>query len=220
MQEKNSMPIRVLALVVGLIINALGNGLTVATNMGAAPWTAAEVNLAALFHLSVGMTMFIVGVLVAVVNQLLIRQWDKWRFIGEVVFIGCFSYFIDVFLALFNWLGIPHLGTIWRTLLCFLGICIFCSAISIYQRANIVMHPNDDTTNILRFIYFKGHVGWAQLVNFLVPVVVILIVFALTHHIVSVNVGTLMCILCNGPLIGYFDRHVWLGLHHNFRTGN
>lgn len=218
MQAKNSTLVRITALAVGLITNALGNGLTIASDMGSAPWTAAEVNLAQLFHLSVGMTMFIAGVLVAIANQLLIRQWDKWRFIGETIYIACFSYFIDVFLAFYNWIGIPHLNVIWRTILCFAGICIFCAAISIYQRANIVMHPNDDTTNILRFLYLKGHVGWAQLVNFLIPMAVILLVFLITHHISSVNIGTLLCILCNGPLIGIADRHVWLGLHHNFRA--
>lgn len=74
--DNNTMPTRIFALLFGLVVNALGNGLTVSTNMGAAPWTAAEVNLASLFHVSVGLMMFIVGVLVAVANQLLIRQWD------------------------------------------------------------------------------------------------------------------------------------------------
>ncbi|WP_251545418.1 hypothetical protein [Limosilactobacillus caecicola] len=49
--------------------------------------------------------MFIVGTLTTVANQLLIRQWDKWRFLGEVAFIACFSYFV----ALFTKLGVPNL---------------------------------------------------------------------------------------------------------------
>lgn len=218
MNANNTMGTRVFALLSGLVVNAFGNGLTVATNMGAAPWTASEVNLAALMGTSVGMVMFIVGVLVAVTNQLLIRQWDKWRFWGEVAFIAGFSYFIDVFIAFFDWLKIPQWPMIIRILLCFLGIVIFCAAISLYQRANLIMHPNDDTTNILRFIYFKGRVTTAQLVNFLVPIVIILITWLISHQIYSVNIGTLLCIFCNGPLIGFFDHHLWLGLHHNFRV--
>lgn len=218
MNKNNPLSTRAAALAIGLVLNAFGNGLTVSTNMGAAPWTASEVNLAALFHLSVGVAMFIVGVLVAVANQVLIRQWDKWRFIGETLFIACFSYFIDVFLAFFKWLGIPQLPLIVRLLLCMLGIAIFCAAISLYQRANIVMHPNDDTTNILRFLYFNGRVGRAQLVNFLVPVVIMLVTGLVTRHIYSVNLGTLLCIFCNGPLIGFFDSHLWHGLYHNFRV--
>ena len=48
------MSIRILALVTGLVMNALGNGLTVATNVGTSPWTASEVNIAQLVGTSVG----------------------------------------------------------------------------------------------------------------------------------------------------------------------
>lgn len=212
------MPTRVFALLFGLVVNAFGNGLTVSTNMGAAPWTAAEVNLAYLFHTSVGLTMFIVGVLVAVANQLLIRQWDKWRFFGEVAFIAGFSYFIDIFITFFRWLGVPQLPVLIRVVLCFFGVAIFCAAISFYQRANLIMHPNDDTTNILRFIYFKGRVVVAQLVNFMVPIIAIVVTVAISRRMYSVNIGTIFCILCNGPLIGIADRHLCHRLHHNFRV--
>ncbi|HJE27069.1 hypothetical protein [Limosilactobacillus pontis] len=163
-------------------MNALGNGLTVGTS----PWTASEVNIAQLVGTSVGLPMFCVSVLVAIVNQLLIRQWDPLRFFGEIGFIACFSYFVNVFVAFFTWLGVPHLPFLLRAVLCFLGVATFCCAISIYQRANLVMHPNDDTTNILRFLYCHNRVVVAQ--------------------------------LANGPLIGFFDRHVWHGLTHNFRV--
>lgn len=58
--------------------------------MGAVPWTAAEVNLANLMGISVGLAIFIVGVLVAITNQLLIRQWDKWRLLLVLVTLSMF----------------------------------------------------------------------------------------------------------------------------------
>lgn len=216
--HNNSMSLRVLALVTGLVLNALGNGLTVSTNVGTSPWTASEVNLANLFGTSVGIPMFIVGTLTAVANQLLIRQWDRWRFIGEVAFIACFSYFVDVFVAFFGWLGVPQLPFLFRTVLCFIGVATFCCAISIYQRANIVMHPNDDTTNILRFLYFHNRVVVAQLVNFIPPILIMAVTFMLDGHLYAINVGTLFALLANGPLIGFFDRHFWHSLTHNFRV--
>ncbi|WP_367329325.1 hypothetical protein [Limosilactobacillus sp.] len=191
-------------------MNALGNGLTVATNVGTSPWTASEVNIAQLVGTSVGLPMFCVGVLVAIVNQLLIRQWDPLRFFGEIGFIACFSYFVNVFVAFFTWLGVPHLPFLLRAVLCFLGVATFCCAISIYQRANLVMHPNDDTTNILRFLYCHNRVVVAQLVNFIPPIVIMVVTFLISGH--------LFALLANGPLIGFFDRHVWHGLTHNFRV--
>ncbi|WP_307811834.1 hypothetical protein [Lactobacillus helveticus] len=55
MTHKNDpLSLRISALIVGLVVNAVGNGLTVSTNMGTSPWTASEVNLAHLFNVSVG----------------------------------------------------------------------------------------------------------------------------------------------------------------------
>lgn len=212
------MPIRLLALGTGLILNAFGNGLTVSTSVGTSPWTASEVNIAALFGTSVGIPMFCVGFLTAVANQLLIRQWDKLRFFGEVGFIACFSYFVDIFVAFFNWLGVPRLPFLLRTPLCFLGVAMFCCAISIYQRANLIMHPNDDTTNILRFLYCHNKVITAQLINFIPPIIFMLITFLISGHLYAINVGTLFALLANGPLIVFFDRHIWHSLTHNFRV--
>lgn len=216
--HNNPMSIRVLALIIGLVLNALGNGLTVSTAMGTSPWTASEVNIAAIVGTSVGLPMFTVGVLVAIANQILIHQWDKLRFFGEVGFIACFSYFVDVFLAFFNWIGVPKLPIIIRVVLCFIGVLTFCCAISIYQRANLIMHPNDDTTNILRFLYLHDNVIVAQLVNFLPPIIIMLITFLIDGHLYAINIGTLFALFTNGPAIGFFDRHIWHGLHHNFRV--
>lgn len=95
MADKNDpMKRRIAGLIAGLVINAVGNGLTVSTNMGTSPWTASEVNLAYLFHLPVGVPIFTIGVLAAIVNQILIKQFDKVRFFGELLFVGFFSYFV------------------------------------------------------------------------------------------------------------------------------
>lgn len=212
------MSIRILALITGLIMNAFGNGLTVATGVGTSPWTASEVNIANLIGTSVGVPMFCVGALVAVINQLLIRQWDRLRFFGELGFIACFSSFVDIFVAFFTRLGVPQLPFLLRTVLCFIGVATFCCAISIYQRANLIMHPNDDTTNILRFLYCHNRVVVAQLVNFVPPIIIMVVTFLISGRLYAINVGTLFALLANGPLIGFFDRHVWHGLTHNFRV--
>jgi uncharacterized membrane protein YczE len=217
MSDNNSLPQRYLALFLGLVINALGNGLTVATNMGTSPWTASEVNLGHMLGTTVGWPMFIVGAITAIINQFLIGKWDALRFFGEILFISCFSYFVNTFVALFTHLGVTQLPLIPKVIVCLLGVAIFCCAISLYQRANLIMHPNDDTTNIIRFRFFKGKVVQAQIVNFLVPMIIIVVTVVMTHKIYSVNIGTIFCIFFNGPLIGISDKYIWPKLHHNFR---
>lgn len=209
---------RWLALLLGLVVNAFGNGLSVASNMGTSPWTASEVNLSHWLGTSVGLAIFVVSCLAAFVNQLLLRHWDFPRLLGEIGFVLFFSYFVDIFSTTFTRLGIMRLSAIVRLLLAITGIVIFCAAISMYQRANLVMHPNDDTTNILRFLYCHDNVIVAQLLTFTPPVIIILVCWINTHQLYSVNWGTLFTLLFNGTLIGLADHLVWPGLHHNFRA--
>lgn len=209
---------RWIALFLGLVVNAFGNGLSVASNMGTSPWTASEVNLSHWLGTSVGLAIFVVSCLAAIANQLLLRHWDFPRLLGEVGFVLFFSYFIDIFSTTFTRMGIMRLSAVVRLLLAITGIVIFCAAISMYQRANLVMHPNDDTTNILRFLYCHDNVIVAQLLTFTPPVIIILVCWINTHQLYAVNWGTLFTLLFNGTLIGLANRLVWPGLHHNFRA--
>lgn len=189
--------------------------------MGSAVWTASAVNFSHWFNLNVGIILFFIGFLNTVTNQFLIRRWDWARFVGEICYVCFFSYFVNTFANVFEAIGIGQLPLIVRAVLSCLGITLFCIAISLYQRANILMHPNDDTTNILRFMYLKQSAVAAQLVDFIPPIIAIIITALFTHNLYAVNVGTIFSILFNGWLIQTADRKVWPTLKHNFRvSGN
>ncbi|WP_211089567.1 YczE/YyaS/YitT family protein [Levilactobacillus tujiorum] len=215
---KNSLKERWLALILGLVINAFGSGLTVAANMGASPWMASEVNLSEWLRVEIGWPVFIVSCLAAVANQILLRRWDGRRFFGEIGFMFFVSFLVNFFTAMFYRLGILRLSMITRGFLAVAGVIIFCIAISLYQRANLVMHPNDDTTNILRFMYCHGNVLHAQLLNFIPPVTIIVVSWLVTHRLFAINLGTLFALLFTGTIINLTDRFIWPSLQHNFRT--
>ena len=80
------------------------------------------------------------------------------------------------------------------------------------------MHPNDDTTNILRFMYLKKSAVAAQLIDFIPPIIAMVISFAVTKNLYAVNVGTIFSILFNGLIIQTADRYVWPKLKHNFKV--
>lgn len=214
---QDSMKKRVCALILGLVINALGSGLTVSTNVGTNPWTASELNLCLIIGWDIGWTMFAVGVIVIIINQLLIHRFDWVRLVGELIFISCFSYFIDIFVDIFNKMGVAALPFYMRTILCLIGVIVFSCATSFYQRANIFMYPNDDTTSILRFLYLRNNVVRAQFVNFMVPMVISFICYFFTKKLVGINIGTVFCLLFTGPLIAFSDKFLWRSLHHTIR---
>lgn len=214
----NSMPVRLVALVCSLVLNACGNALCVSSNVGSGFWTAAAVNLHAAFGFDVGVMLFCIGLTNALTNQVLIRRIDVPRFVGEIGFVLCFSYFVDLFTTIFTAIGMPSWPWLVRMFISLLRVTTFCIAISLYQRANILMHPNDDTTNILRFMYLKGNATAAQLIDFVPPILIMVVTFFFTHQVQAVNVGTIYSFFMNGILIATADRLIFPKLVHNFKV--
>lgn len=205
-------------MVSGLVLNAFGNGLCISANMGSGLWTASAVNMTKWFGWNTGLLLFIIGVINAITNQFLIRRFDGRRLIGEILYVMFFSYFVNVFTVMLNAIGVPNLSVFVRAILSCLGVAFFCVAISLYQRANIVMHPNDDTTNILRFMYLKGNSTAAQIIDFIPPIIIIIIAGLAIHNVYSVNIGTIFSFIFNGILIAASDKWIWPSLKHNFAT--
>ena len=188
--------------------------------MGSGLWTASAVNMNQWFGWNTGLLLFIIGVINAITNQFLIRRFDGKRLVGEILYVMFFSYFVNIFTDVLNAFGVPHLSIVLRTILSCLGVVFFCVAISLYQRANIVMHPNDDTTNILRFLYLKGNSTAAQIIDFVPPIIIIIVAGVAIKNVYSVNIGTLFSFIFNGILIALADKWVWPELKHNFKTQN
>lgn len=111
-------------------------------------------------------------------------------------------------------LGISNLPLTAVIALDILGIVMIAIAISIYQRLNLILHPIDEMTNILRFQYFNSNANLAQWVNFSVPAIVILILGLIYHQVVAVNIGTAFALLFQGTLINSADRFIFPKLKH------
>lgn len=197
-----------------IVINALGNALTVSINLGSALWTASSVNMTYLTGIPVGTTLFGFGVLVMMINALILRRLEWQRLIGNLIFLVPFSYLIGWISPLFVDEAINTLPLLVRVLLDCTGICLISMAISIYQRVNLMLHPCDDLMQIIRFKYFKGSAAIAQLVTFAPPVLIILFCWIQMGQIYAINVGTIFALLFQGPLVGIFDKIVFPTLKH------
>ena len=134
-----------------ILLNAAANALTVATNLGSAIWTASAVNLSSLSHISLGTILAIYGVVVIILNTILLKEIVWRRIIGNLLFVLPFSYLVQFFTGIFRQMGVPALSVGWRIGLDLGGVVLIAIAISIYQRVNLILHPNDDLSYILRF---------------------------------------------------------------------
>ncbi|WP_367296885.1 hypothetical protein [Loigolactobacillus coryniformis] len=196
------------------MINATGHSLTIATNLGSAVWTASAVNLYHLWPLSLRLTLFLCGVFVAIANMGLVRELSWSRFLSNLLFITPFSYLIQLFTQIVIHLGINQLQLPLRIIIDILGILCVALATSIYQRANIVLHPNDDFMQILRYRFLNGNATIAQMVHYIPPVLIMVGTFFISRRLFAVNIGTLICLFFQGTFIGFFDRHAFTRLKH------
>lgn len=197
-----------------LLINATGHALTVVMNLGSAVWTASAVNLYHLWPLDLRTTLFSCGVVVVIMNTVLIRQVNWSRIIGNLLFTLPFSFLIQWFTALIQRTRIEMLSLGWRILIDILGILCVALATSIYQRANLILHPNDDFMQIVRFRYVHGSATIAQMVHYIPPVIIMVGTYLVSGRLWAVNIGTLICLFFQGTFIGFFDRYAFRNLKH------
>lgn len=200
--------------IISLVINAFGNGLSVATAMGSAPWTAAGANLSNATQWPISVFLAIIAVSIALINMILLRKIDWPRFFGNIIFGLSFSWLVGVFSKLFIAYGIQNISWTLRLPIDIFAVFLIGVAISIYQRANWIMHPLDDLTNILRFNYFFGNASKAQMSNFVIAITLSLIAFLFSHQLVALGVGTVFSFLLQGHNIAWTDRHLFKRLVH------
>lgn len=202
-------------LVISIFMNAAGNGITIATHLGSAVWTGSSVNLADWLHIPLGTTLFLYGIVVTLANQLLLGHFDRRRFVSNLLYTLPFSYLVSFFTFVWTWLGVAEMNLFWRLVLDTLGILTVSAAVSIYQRANILMHPNDDLSYILRFKYLHGSAILGQWVSYLPPLAITLVAFLMTGKLEAIGYGTILALVAQGALMKWSDTHVFPKLKHH-----
>ncbi|WP_439426180.1 fructose permease [Oenococcus alcoholitolerans] len=217
--------------VLSLVINSAGNVLTLVTSskihpsyLGSAYWTAATANFGAALHWNLFWAFIIVGILTIILNSVLVGSFSWKRAIGNMLFMIPFSALIQVFADFFLgrysniFSGLPEatnpLMVFLYILLNFFGVVLIGTAISIYQRVNLVLHPADDLMQILRFKYFKGRAATAMWISYVPPTVLAVIALIITHNFTNFGLGTIFAFLFQGGVTGIADKWVFPKLKH------
>ena len=202
-------------LVFSILLNSAGNALTIATNLGSAVWTGSSVNLANWIHVSLGTTLFIYGIAVTVLNQLMLGHFDRRRFISNLLYIIPFSYLVEFIGYFWAWVGIAQLPLAIRLVVNLIGLLAVAAAVSIYQRCNLIQHPNDDLSYILRFRFLHGSAIIAQWTSYLPPLTITVVAFLVTGQLRAIGIGTVFALVAQGAIMGWSDKHVFPNLKHH-----
>ncbi|APU72002.1 hypothetical protein BI355_1697 [Companilactobacillus crustorum] len=214
--EKGSFKIRLGYLSLAIVLDAFANALMINSNMGSAVWTASAVNISSVLHSTYGTTLFVYAVIVTIANQILLKKFDRNIFVSNLLFSLPFSYLVGFFSDILNPLQLNNLPVVWRLLVDILGLIGVSVGTSIYQRCNLIQHPNDELAYLLRFKYLHGSAGWGQLISYTPPVIIMAICFSVTGQILSVGIGTILAMFCQGVIIGISDKVVLPSLKHHY----
>jgi uncharacterized membrane protein YczE len=203
-------------LIFAIVLDAFSNAVMIDSNMGSAVWMSSAVNISSFLHSPYGTTLFVYAVIVTIANQILLRKFDSHIFISNLLFSFPFSYLVGIFSNVLNPLNMSQLPFIIRLLINILGLIGVSIGTSIYQRCNLIQHPNDELAYLLRFKYLHGSAGWGQLLSYTPPVVIMIICFVLTGNILSVGIGTILAMFFQGVIIGISDKIVVPSLKHHY----
>jgi uncharacterized protein len=123
----------------GLLLLTAGISLIVKGNLGAAPWDALAIGESQLFHLSIGMCIFINGCLLIIVNSILLSE--------RIEFFAAFSIFLIGMLVNFwisyGFINISPSGLLEQFSFTMIGIIMLGVGISIYLQAHLPSSPMD-----------------------------------------------------------------------------
>ncbi|MCF6136382.1 YczE/YyaS/YitT family protein [Pseudalkalibacillus berkeleyi] len=182
---------------IGLFIMTLGISATIVSGLGASPFDALNVGLTNHFGLTVGSWEFIVGIILVFLNAWV--QKDKP------------SYF-SIVTALITGIGIDFwLFTVWSvwepagfalgSIVLISGLILLGLGISIYLHSNIALIPVDGLMIALHKRFgFRLAIAKTIAGSFI-------LIFALIAG-GPVGIGTLIVVLCIGPVIGFFHKYI------------
>ncbi|GEP23537.1 MAG: hypothetical protein ABF679_12710 [Lentilactobacillus diolivorans] len=202
-------------LCLSIFINAAGNALAISSNLGSAVWTGSAVNLSKMVNIPLGTTLFLYGIIVTLSNQLLLGQFDRRRFFSNLLFTLPFSYLVQFSEWIFDSLGVPTYDFWWRVILDIIGLFCVAMAVSMYSRANLIMHPNDDLAYIIRFKFTHGSAVISQWLSYIPPVIITGACFLITGNIYATNFGTVFALVFQGAMMKWSDTHAFPALKHH-----
>ncbi len=215
MAKIKDFKLRLYYLILSIIINGAGNALAISTNLGSAVWTGSAVNLSKLTNIPLGTTLFLYGIIVTIMNQLLLGEFDRRRFFTNLMFALPFSYLVAFFKIIFDLMGVPEYEFWFRVILDIIGLFCVAMAVSMYSRANLMMHPNDDLAYIIRFKFVHGSAILSQWASYIPPILVIIVSYLILHKLYAIGFGTIFALIMQGSMMKWSDTHTFTRLKHH-----
>ena len=176
----------------GITLNAMGNSMTIVTNLGSLLWPASIVNMMHVLHWTMCASIFTEGIIISLLTMLLEKRmsWKEWR--EELIFLIPYSVLMQAFATVWRLWGVDTLPLVPRLGVDLIGLLISFMGLAMYSECAWCFHPHDTLSSCL-----KRH--WSpkmmKTFNIVAPLIVIGFCFFKSHTIYALHVGTLIGLL-------------------------
>ena len=194
---------RIISYILGLVIMAFGLAMSIRADIGVAPGSVIPYSVSFFVPLSIGQCVTSFHVLCIIIQIIITRRPTlKHAFQMPMTYVS--GFLLDFFFKLLD-ISLP--GMVHRILFLIAGMIVFSLGIRSIVGANIVLVPPDGLARTL-----GDFVGWpmskAKLgFDIVVTIIAIIITSVLGRDpLLAIGVGTLICAIGTGPLIGLFTK--------------
>ncbi|WP_221568016.1 YitT family protein [Alkalihalobacillus sp. TS-13] len=183
--------------IIGLFIMTLGISATIVSGLGASPLDALNVGLTHHFGLTVGSWEVIGGIILVFLNAMIQKTKPSYFAIVTAMITGIF---IDFWLFTLWSVWEPG-GFMLKAIVLGSGLLLLGLGISIYLHSNLALIPVDGT-----MLALHKRFGFRLAVAKTIAGTFILMLALIAGG--PVGIGTLIVVLCVGPVIGFFHKHI------------
>jgi len=194
---------RIIFYLAGLVVMAFGIAIAVKADIGVAPGSVLPYAVSRLTPLTVGLCSTLFHVF-CVLLQLVITRRLSINLVFQFPLAYVFGFLLDLFISM---MGFSISNMVFRVLLLLAALFIFSFGIRIIVGANILLAPPDGLArslgNAFGWPMSKGKLAFDIIVTVLALLLTLIIA---GNAFMAVNIGTVICAIGTGPIIGLFTR--------------
>ncbi|MGM0110032.1 hypothetical protein [Enterococcus sp. DIV0187] len=179
--------------------------MAISVDMGSVIWMASGQGIAEILNMSIGNALILFGCFVAILGCFLNKKIDVKRNVYNIIFMILFSYLVEFMVYILTFFRICTFPFLAKFILMILSLVLISIAVALYQKADIVLHPNDELMLIVRNQFTKNNATKAQALVYIIPIGASLLAHAISGKWIGIGVGTVMSILFQGPIIDLCD---------------
>ena len=219
MGKSKSILVRYGISTLGLIVVALGVGLSIKSNLGIAPLSCIPTILNLKFtHISVGTFTWAFNLLFIVIQAFILKKDFKWSHLMQVLPIFIFGYMVDGAIWLFDAINTPATNYWIQLLLCVAAVVLTAVGIRLEVVGQGWILPADNTLHIVtqrtgaQFSVVKVIMDVALVAITVVLALLFFRLFTGNGHTFVVREGTLIQAVFTGICMQFTDQHInrWL----------